>query len=490
MNQSLLIGFSCLLAAAATAQSKTQTTPKIPQNGYYPSPTTALLVGGSDDCSTAAAADAITAAMSPIAVTTVGATNGAPDAAGCVNTNLDVWFYYTASVTGQTTVASCGGVTADSVVTVWADGSPAGACPTTSVACNDDACSLQSSVTFCTNAGESFFIQWGAFGAATTYSGTFTITETPTVEVGNDACAAPLAISGSGPFAFDTSTATTGCQGQGNSLCLSFGTTGISNDAWFTWTPSVGGSASLTTCGMTTPVNGDTKVAIYDGSGCPMAAAIACNDDAGGTACPGGGLNSLVTWPTVCGNTYTIQLGTFPGSGPVSGTFTIAETGSACSPSVEKCGNGDALRIPCPCGNNGTDPNAGCANSVNPAGASLSTSGTVAADDVVLSSTGMSGTVCIFFREDGRIPGGVQFGDGIKCGGGSLLRLRAITYPSGITSVAQFPVPPETITLSARSGTFPGSGVTHQYGCFYRNAAAAFCPPFTFNTTDTEEITW
>jgi hypothetical protein len=168
---------------------------------------------------------------------------------------------------------------------------------------------------------------------------------------------------------------------------------------------------------------------------------------------------------------------------------TYSESLADLPPSTEKCGNGDLTRIPCPCGNNGSDPHAGCASSVNPAGAALSSTGTVSLDDVVLHATGMSGSIAIFLRTDGRVPGGVVFGDGVTCGGGNLLRLRAVAF-SGVTGVASFPVPPETITLSARSGTFPGSGATHQYAAYYRNAAATFCLPATFNVTDTEEIVW
>lgn len=158
---------------------------------------------------------------------------------------------------------------------------------------------------------------------------------------------------------------------------------------------------------------------------------------------------------------------------------------------VSFCGNGDPNRVPCPCGNNGTDPLAGCANSLNPAGCQITTSGLTSLDNVVLNSTGMTGSIAIFFRTLGpQNPTGLQFGDGITCTGGSLLRLRAVSFTGGLTGVASFPVPPETVTLSFRSGTAPGSGAVMQYGSFYRNASAAFCPPFTFNTSNTIEITW
>src|SRR4051812_42679834 len=51
---------------------------------------------------------------------------------------------------------------------------------------------------------------------------------------GADSCTTPDVVVGAGPFAFDNTVATTGTQGQTESLCFQFGTTGISNDVWFT----------------------------------------------------------------------------------------------------------------------------------------------------------------------------------------------------------------------------------------------------------------
>src|SRR3954462_12321737 len=44
---------------------------------------------------------------------------------------------------------------------------------------------------------------------------------------GSDNCPTPDSISGSGPFSFNNSAATTGAQGQANASCLFFGTMGI-----------------------------------------------------------------------------------------------------------------------------------------------------------------------------------------------------------------------------------------------------------------------
>ncbi len=141
----------------------------------------------------------------------------------------------------------------------------------------------------------------------------------------------------------------------------------------------------------------------------------------------------------------------------------------------------------CPCGNTGASGN-GCASSFNPAGAHITTSGAVATDDVVLLGSGMQATgICIFLKGTAIDPFGFVFGDGITCTGGSLLRLRAVALSGG---GAGFPLPPETITLSARGSTPVGSGITASYTVFYRNAAAGFCPPLTFNVANSVRILW
>ncbi len=144
---------------------------------------------------------------------------------------------------------------------------------------------------------------------------------------------------------------------------------------------------------------------------------------------------------------------------------------------------------PCPCANFGA-PGNGCASSFNPSGAHLTASGFISLDNVVLSGTGMQATgICVFLKGSAVDPNGFVFGDGVSCTGGTLIRLRAVAL-GGIASGAQFPVPPETITLSARGNNTVGSGQLASYTVYYRNAAAAFCPPFTFNCSNHWEITW
>lgn len=165
---------------------------------------------------------------------------------------------------------------------------------------------------------------------------------------------------------------------------------------------------------------------------------------------------------------------------------------AVCAPGFAYCA-GDGLAspptAPCPCGNFGAAGN-GCGSSFNAAGANIVATGSIAADTVVLTGTGMQASgICVFLKGNAIDPNGFQFGDGMTCTGGTLIRLRGVALGSPANG-AQFPVPPETITLSARGGNTVGSGQIASYTVFYRNAAVAFCPPFTFNCANNWQLTW
>ena len=58
--------------------------------------------------------------------------------------------------------------------------------------------------------------------------------------------------------------------------CNTVASTGIAQDVWYRWTSTVTGAVVVHTCGGTI----DTKIAVYDGPGCPTSAAVACNASA------------------------------------------------------------------------------------------------------------------------------------------------------------------------------------------------------------------
>jgi hypothetical protein len=102
--------------------------------------------------------------------TNVGFTTSLP-AWPCAAGGIDVWFSYTATCTGNTTISLCG-ASYDSCIQVFS-----GTCGAlVSIICNDDSCGLQSQVSVATTLGTTYFIRVGGFASGT---GTFPITITP-----------------------------------------------------------------------------------------------------------------------------------------------------------------------------------------------------------------------------------------------------------------------------------------------------------------------
>ncbi|MCY2961533.1 MAG: hypothetical protein NTY35_15325 [Planctomycetota bacterium] len=470
-----------LLCLASVAGAQTQTKDPIysktnppPSGGPYPPQVLVSTVGGADDCATP---DAISGAGA-FAVDTTLATNSVGGPAPCATIGKDVWFAWTAT-SACVTIATCGGSTADTVIAVY---SGTTCPPTTQLACSDDACGLQSSVSLSVTPGSVYLIRVGTFGSAGAgWTGTLNIT-VPSGGTGDDNCATPTALPGPGVYAFDNTAATTGCEGQTEAVCLSFGTTRIVADRWYTYTAAVNGTATVTTCQLLTSTSKDSRVAIYAGSGCPTGAALACNDD--DATCTGQTLASTVTWNVTCGQTYTIQVGQYAtGAGILVGQFSLAATGTTCGPAGVPYCFGDGTGSACPCANNGTAGN-GCANSINPAGGNLATTGaaSISADTLSLNGSGMPSSSALYFQGTSQIS--AAFGDGLRCAGGTVIRLG--TKQNSVGGTSSYPVAGD-LSVSVRGACAVGDVRTYQ--CWYRNAAA-FCTPSTFNLTNGVAVTW
>ena len=108
--------------------------------------------------------------------------------------------------------------------------------------------------------------------------------------------------------------------GDADPLCDAFGTSQVNNDIWYCWTSDTDGAVEVTTVGLT---GIDTRLAVYDGCGCPSGspggtnAILACNDDSDGS------LQSTASWDAVNGNTYLIRVGTFSAAVTGMGQFLI-----------------------------------------------------------------------------------------------------------------------------------------------------------------------
>ncbi len=147
---------------------------------------------------------------------------------------------------------------------------------------------------------------------------------------------------------------------------------------------------------------------------------------------------------------------------------------------------GDGSGTGCPCFNNGS-PTAGCANSVNSNGATLSPSGHwfVSNDSAVLTAFGMpASAAALYFQGTSQSLNGSIFGDGLRCVTGSTVRLGTKTSVSGMSSY------PGTLNLPIhQKGGVPAAGGWRYYQAWYRNSAA-FCTASTFNLTNGVALLW
>ncbi len=234
-------------------------------------------------------------------------------ACGAGTCNNDVWFDWTANASGVCDWSLCGTAGFDSLIAVY----PGSSCPGagTAIACNDDGCGggvYESRLSFTAVAGQHYLLQLGAYAIGAGI-GTFSLDVAPPPP--NDDCSTPVALgTGTGTFPFSLISATTGTQGQQESACSYQGQTGIESDVWFTWTAPSIARARLSLC---SGASLDSKVAIYNGSGCPApGTAITCNDDACATT-------SEVCFDVFAGHSYFIQLGCSPGAAQGAGTFDL-----------------------------------------------------------------------------------------------------------------------------------------------------------------------
>lgn len=171
--------------------------------------------------------------------------------------------------------------------------------------------------------------QKSPFASAKNAQATLVTPNTSAAVGGNDDCIAPTPLMGQGSFAYDNSAATTGAEGQADPACDFFGNTGIDNDIWFAWTADADGMATIDTCGSLD----DTKIAAYDGAGCPSGAPISCNDD----TC---GLQSEISFAVTAGTTYTLQVGNFPGSAGGANTLNVGISGPTPPPACYEYDDG------------------------------------------------------------------------------------------------------------------------------------------------------
>jgi ELWxxDGT repeat protein len=145
---------------------------------------------------------------------------------------------------------------------------------------------------------------------------------------------------------------------------------------------------------------------------------------------------------------------------------------------------GDGGAGACPCGNESpAGDQAGCRNSLG-LGAKLRSSGLarVNSDNFALLAYDMPSTSsALFFQGSQYAP--AAFGDGLRCAGGSVVRLGSRVATSGI---AFYPGPGEALVSIAG---VVAAGDTRVYQAWYRNNAN-YCTSAAFNLTNGLSVLW
>lgn len=232
---------------------------------------------------------------------------------GFTGITADVWFRYTATITGGVRVNTCGGqADFDAKLAVY-DGC---VCPLTEdmlIECNDNACGDGSEVIFEVVEGNCYMIRVGGGYLSPSGSGTFTIE--PIGAPANDNCASATPINLNQFVQFNNFEATV--DGSPSPVCDFNGSNDIDRDVWFSFISPVTSTLQVNTCAS----GFDTKVAVYEGGECPpVADPIACDDD-------GCGIQSLVQFEGVKGQTYLFRVGSRPGTDGGGGVVAVTQFG-------------------------------------------------------------------------------------------------------------------------------------------------------------------
>jgi hypothetical protein len=195
-----------------------------------------------------------------------------------------VWFRYVAPASGVLNLTFCDSVF-DTYVRVFSGAGCPVAC--NSIASNDDACGLQSMLSFPVTAGETYHIAVYGFGGATG-AGLMSLSLLPTPN-GNCGQAPTLTENGSYPFS--------NVGAPISNPCLN-----TNRVVWFRWVAPSDGIVAADTCG--SPL--DTVLWAFEGPDCPTICdgVIALNDD----SC---GLQSQISFVATAGTVYYFGVGGF-----------------------------------------------------------------------------------------------------------------------------------------------------------------------------------
>ena len=232
-----------------------------------------------DDCSAAA----------PITAGTISADNTgatADTAISCgFNSNLSIWYAYTAPATGTAIFATSGGTLTDTTLAAF------DACGGTEIACDDDSGpGFYSVLNLSVTSGTTYYIYFAGYNLAQG-AADLTLTEV-TGGVPNDNCVDAIAVTNGSSTPFTNIGATT----DGAGSCGAYG-----SDVWYTYTSSASPEqVTVDLCGS----GYDTVIAVFDACGGTQ---VACLDD----FC---GLQTQLAYLQPASTTYYIGIAGFAGA--------------------------------------------------------------------------------------------------------------------------------------------------------------------------------
>jgi len=149
---------------------------------------------------------------------------------------------------------------------------------------------------------------------------------------------------------------------------------------------------------------------------------------------------------------------------------------------------GDGSGPFCPCFNQGQTGN-GCDNQNSTGGAHLLAMGTTSPDTVVLTSSNELPTALTIFLQGSASILPLNYGNGLRCVGGTLKRLYSHNAVGGTVSAPQG----ADLSITARSAAMSHPilpGQTKYYMTYYRDPSPGFCTGLGFNSSNAVAILW
>ena len=398
-----------------------------------------------------------------------GQAEGLCYAFGSTVIDLDVWFEWTADFTGSARISTCSLTSEDTKIAAY----PSGGCPAaqSAIACNDDACNFQSTIAFDVLSGSSYMIQLGNFpGSIPTSPGTFEISQNLPVQYpvnGHYYLVVYETVPWDVAKANAEGMSYLGAQGhlatysdQAEDQWVYYSLTGSAlGNSW------IGLYQDVNDPNYSEPAGGwvwvDDTPNTYTNWYAPSEP-----NNGGGTEAYGG------YWPADQWNDYQIS--------DANAAAYVVEFDTSSSTSF--CA-GDGTGTGCPCANNG-GAGQGCTNGSG-FGATIASTGSasVSIADFGLSASNLIGSQPgLYFQGNNAVNSGlgVQFGDGLRCAGGGVIRLQVrFSDPNGSSST--------TTNLISAGNITPGD--TKRYQIWYRDPATSPCGTM-FNLSNGIELTF